>query len=123
MRLPFRLLCITVAALGACSSEHGVTLAHSASPTPTATPTSTPSVVTVVTDLTQTFNCDARNCLAPYRSFVADHPQFAHPRPQALVLDELAAIEKQPLPPVMSFTQAELRTKIIDAINIGFMLD
>ncbi len=109
MRRSLALLCLCFAALSACSSEEG------ASPPP-------PNV-TVVTDLNQTFDCNARNCLAKYRSFVADHPQFAHPRPQASVLAELAAIEAEPLPPVMTLGPQQLRTAITDALNIGFMLD
>jgi hypothetical protein len=103
------LLCSYLAAVSACSSEDGA-------------PPSPPNV-TVVTDLSQTFDCNARNCLAKYRRFVADHPQFAHPRPQATVLAELAAIEAEPLPPVMTLSQKELRTAITNALNIGFMLD
>ena len=110
MRLQLILLCFCLAAVNACS-EDDVSESHA------------PPSVTVVTDLSQTFNCAARDCMAPYRSFVTDHPQFAHPRPEAVVLDELAAIEQQPLPPVMTLSQAELRTKIIDALNIGFMVD
>lgn len=107
-RLPV-LLIVCLAPLGGCSSE------DDAQPPP-------PNV-TVATDLNQTFDCNARNCLVKYRSFVDDHPQFAHPRPQATVLAELVAIEAQPLPPVMDLSLAALRTQIIDALNIGFMLD
>jgi hypothetical protein len=103
------LLWVGIAMVSACSSE------DDASPAP-------PNV-TVVTDLSQTFDCAARNCLAPYRSFVADHPQFAHPRPLETILAELAAIEAEPPPPVMTLSQDELRAGIIDALNIGFMLE
>jgi len=82
-----------------------------------------PPNVTVVNDLAQTFNCNARDCLAKYRSFVTDHPQFADPRPEDVVLAELAALEQEPLPPVVALTPAELRAAIIAALNIGFMLD
>jgi hypothetical protein len=82
-----------------------------------------PPNVTVVTDLSQTFDCTARDCLGQYRSFVADHPQFAHPRPFDTILTELDAIEAEPLPPVMRLSQEELRARIIDALNIGFMLE
>jgi len=82
-----------------------------------------PPNVSVVTDLSQTFDCTARDCLAQYRSFVADHPQFAHPRPFATILTELDAIEAEPLPPVMTLSQEELHVRIIDALNIGFMLE
>ena len=109
-RLAVWLVC--VAALSACSSEHDVFA-----------PSAPPPNVSVVTDLSQTFNCTTRNCLAPYRSFVTDHPQFAQPRPQAVVLAELAALEQQPLPPVMTLSEAALRAKIVDALNLGFMLD
>jgi hypothetical protein len=109
MRHSLVLLCCGLAAASACSSDDDAA--------------STPPNVTVVTDLGQTFDCNARNCLAKYRSFVADHPQFAHPRPQETVLAELAAIEAEPLPPDMELSQAALRAKIIDALNIGFMLD
>jgi hypothetical protein len=110
MRRLLALLCLCcVAVLSACSSEDDA-------PPP-------PPNVTVATDLSQTFDCTARNCLAKYRSFVADHPQFAHPRPQATVLAELAAIEAEPLPPDMELSQGALRTKIVDALNIGFMLE
>jgi len=103
------LLWAGMAALSACSSDD-------------AAPPAPPNV-TVVTDLSQTFNCDARNCLARYRSFVADHPEFAHPRPLETVLAELAEIEAEPVPPVMTLSQDELRAQIIDALNIGFMLE
>src|SRR5512140_3976700 len=86
-------------------------------------PGTPPPNVTVVTDLTQTFNCTARDCLARYRSFVTDHPQFAHPRPEDVVLDELAALEQEPLPPLVTLTRAELRAAIVGALNIDFMLD
>lgn len=109
MRRLLAVLCFCCAAVGACSSEDG------AAPSP-------PNV-TVATDLSQTFDCTARNCLAKYRSFVTDHPQFAHPRPPETVLAELAAIEAEPLPPDMQLSQEALRAKIIDALNIGFMLD
>ena len=85
------LLCVCIAMVSACSSEDGAAPA--------------PPNVTVVTDLSQTFDCAARNCLAKYRSFVADHPQFAHPRPLETILAELAAIEAEPLPPVMTLSQ------------------
>ena len=111
MKRLLALLCLCLAAASACSSEDGATA-------PPAPPN-----VTVTTDLSQTFDCTARNCMATYRSFVTDHPEFAHPRPQADVLAELAAIEAQPVPPVMVLSQDELRTQIIDALNIGFMLD
>jgi dienelactone hydrolase len=112
VRIPRALLSLALAVLAACSTEHDV----SQSTTP-------PPNVAVVTDLSQTFNCDARDCLALYRSFVTDHPQFAAPRPEAVVLAELVAIEQQPLPPVLSLGEAELRARIIDALNIGFMLE
>jgi hypothetical protein len=105
------LVCVCFTALSACSSDD-----HDASP-------AAPPNVTVVTDLTQTFVCGPRNCLAKYRSFVTDHPEFADPRPPATVLAELAALEQEPVPPVMVLSQADLRTRIIDALNIGFMLD
>ncbi len=111
MRFRLTLLCLCLAAATACS-EHDVS-----------EPNGSASNVTVVTDLSQSFNCNVRDCMAPYRSFVSDHPQFAHPRPEADVLDELTVIEQEPLPPVMTFTPPALRTKIIDALNIGFMLD
>ncbi len=107
MRRLLALFCFGFATVSACSSEDGAS----------------PPNVTVLTDLHQTFDCNARDCLAKYRSFVADHPQFAHPRPQETVLAELAAIEKEPVPPVMVLSQDELRTKVTDALNIGFMLD
>ena len=109
MRRLLSLLCFCCAAFAACSSDDDTA--------------SAPPNVTVVTDLSQTFDCNARNCLAKYRSFVVDHPQFAHPRPQETVLAELAAIEAEPLPPDMELSQAALRAKIIDALNIAFMLD
>ncbi len=109
MRTSRALLCVCLAAASACSSQEGAS-----PPLPN---------VTVVTDFDQTFDCNARNCLAKYRSFVNDHPQFAHPRPQEDVLAELAAIEAEPLPPVMTLSQQQLRTAIIEALNIGFMLD
>ena len=112
MRLQLAVLCCCFAAVYACSSEHDVT--ESGAPPPN---------VTVATDLSQTFNCTARDCLAPYRSFVTDHPQFAHPRPEAEVLDELAALEQEPLPAVRTLTPTALRTAVIEALNIGFMLD
>lgn len=111
MRLKPTLFCLCVAVVSACA-EHDVSEDNAAPPN-----------VTVVTDLTKTFNCDARNCLVPYRSFVTDHPEFAHPRPEADVLADLAALEQQPLPPVMTLSQSALRTRIIDALNLGFMLD
>src|SRR5262245_29219902 len=107
-RLP-ALLCVCIAIDSACSSDDGAAPA--------------PPNVTVVTDLSQSFDCAARDCLAPYRSFVADHPQFAHPRPFETIRVELAAIEAEPLPPVMALSQEELRAQIIDALNIGFMLE
>lgn len=105
-------LCFCCVAVSACSSGNS-TSEYSAPP---------PNV-TVVTDLNQTFDCDTRNCLALYRSFVNDHLQFANPRPEKVVLDEIEALDKQPLPPVIKLSQDELRTKITDALNIGFMLD
>lgn len=105
-------LCFCSVAVSACSS--GLSAYEQSAPPPN---------VTVVRDLNQTFDCDARNCLAPYRSFVNDHPQFANPRPEKVVLDELDALDMEPLPPVMKLSQDELRTKITDALNIGFMLD
>ena len=112
MRLLLAFLCFCCVAVSACSS--GLSASEQSAPPPN---------VTVVTDLNQTFDCDARNCLAPYRSFVNDHPQFANPRPEKVVLDELDALDMEPLPPVMKLSQDELRTKITDALNIGFMLD
>jgi hypothetical protein len=109
MRRWLAVLCFCCAALSGCSSEDRAPPA--------------PPNVTVMTDLSQTFDCTARNCLAKYRSFVADHAQFAHPRPPETVLAELAAIEAQPLPPVMELSQDQLRTKIIEALNMAFMLD
>ena len=103
------LLWVCIAMVSGCSSD------DDAAPVP-------PNV-TLVTDLSQTFDCAERKCLAPYRSFVADHPQFAHPRPWETVLAELTAIEAEPLPPVMTLSQEELRAQIIDALNIGFMLE
>jgi len=108
MRRSLAFLCLCFA-VSACASEEDAS--------------SPPPNVTVVTDLRQTFDCTARNCLAKYRTFVADHPQFAHPRPQETVLAELAAIEAEPLPPVMTLNQQQLRTAIIEALNMGFMLD
>src|SRR5215472_7524120 len=104
------LLCVCTATVSACSSDE-----NGAAPAP-------PNV-TVVTDLSQTFDCNTRNCLAKYRSFVADHPEFAHPRPWETVLAELSGIEAEPLPPVMTLSQEELHVRIIDALNIGFMLE
>ena len=101
--------CLGIAVFSGCSSDDETAPA--------------PPNVTVVEDLSQTFDCSARNCLAPYRSFVADHPQFAHPRPLETVLAELAGIEAEPLPPVMKLSQDQLRARIIDALNIGFMLE
>jgi dienelactone hydrolase len=106
------LLCLCCVAISACSS--GISESVQNTPVPN---------VTVVTNLKETFDCDARDCLAKYRSFVTDHPQFAHPRPAEVVLAELDALDQEPLPPVMQLSQDELRTKIIDALNIGFMLD
>ena len=101
------MLCVCIAIVSACSSDDAAA----------------PPNVTVVTDLSQTFDCTARDCLGQYRSFVADHPQFAHPRPFDTILTELDAIEAEPLPPVMRLSQEELRARIIDALNIGFMLE
>ena len=109
MRRLLALLCFCCAVVSACSSEDG------ASPAP--------HNVTVLTDLSQSFDCTARNCLAKYRGFVTDHALYAHPRPQDTVLAELAAIEAEPLPPDMQLSQEALRTQIIEALNIGFMLD
>ena len=102
-------LCVCIALVSACSSDDAAAPA--------------PPNVTVVTDLSQTFDCTARDCMAQYRSFVADHAQFAHPRPFEDVLAELAEIEAEPLPPVMHLSQEQLRARIVDALNIGFMLE
>jgi hypothetical protein len=103
------LLCVCIAIVSACSSDDAAAPA--------------PPNVTVVTDLSQSFDCAARDCLASYRRFVADHSPFAHPRPFETIRTELAAIEAEPLPPVMALSQEELRARIIDALNIGFMLE
>src|SRR5262245_46299377 len=103
------LLCACMATVSACSSDDAAAPA--------------PPNVTVVKDLRQTFDCTTRNCLAKYRSFVADHAEFAHPRPFETVRAELAGIEAEPVPPVMTLSQEELRAQIIDALNIGFMLE
>jgi len=107
MRRLVILLCLCAVAVNACSSADNAS----------------PPNVTVVTDFSQTFDCDARNCLAKYRSFVEDHPDFAHARPAETVLAELAAIEAEPVPPVMEVSQEEFRSLIIDALNNAFMLD
>jgi hypothetical protein len=109
MKGSLALVSLTLLVVTGCSSEDEA-------PVP-------PPNVTVVTAPSQTFNCTARNCLAKYRSFVADHAQFAHPRPSETVLAELVAIEAEPVPPEMNLSQEELRAKIVEALNIGFMLD
>src|SRR6516162_9629587 len=95
-RLP-ALLCVCIALVGACSSG------DAAAPAPN---------VTVVTDLSQTFDCNARDCLAQYRSFVANHALFPPPLPFEDALAGVREIGGGPLPRVMRLSQEKLRAQI-----------
>src|SRR5215472_1872589 len=81
-----------------------------------------PPDVRVVTDLTQTFDCNARDCIAPYRNFPDAHPEFARPLDAASVADQIAEAESEPPPPRLDLTRQELRDRVLDALNIGFLV-
>jgi hypothetical protein len=81
-----------------------------------------PPNVRVITDLTQTFDCNATDCIAPYRNFRSAHPEFARPLDGTSVADEIAEAESEPPPPRLDLTRQELRDRVLDALNIGFLV-
>jgi dienelactone hydrolase len=82
-----------------------------------------PPNVHVSTDLSQSFDCQARDCIAPYRRFPDSHPEFAVSHSDAEVADEIAEAESLPLPSRLDLSPQELRSEVIDALNIRFLLD
>jgi hypothetical protein len=81
-----------------------------------------PNVATDV-DLSQTFDCKARDCMAHYRSFPEDHADQAHPQSDEEIAAQIAAIDAASLPEVVDIAPRTFRSRVAEILNIQFMLD